>query len=395
VSSAGVLIVGGGLAAQRCAETLRRRGCEAPVRIACAEAVPPYDRPPLSKEALAAEPEPGSLAFRPPEWYRENEVELLLGARAEALDPTARRLRLGSGAELAYEELVIATGGSARRLPFLTGFSNVHSLRTAADAARLRPRLAAGARVAIVGAGFIGQEVAATARGRGCEVTMVEALPVPLEPILGAELGAWFAQLHAEQGVRVLLGTGIAAAHGAGAVEELELADGRRVACDVVVVGIGTVPATAWLEGSGLDPSGVRTDTAGRTPLPGVYAAGDASIPFEPRFGVHERTEHWDAAAWQGAAVAQAITGRYPGTPPLPSFWSDQYGHRIQYVGHARRADAVVIDGDPGARDFEALFTRGGVPIAGLTVDRPRSIPALRRQIDCGPQERPAEEVAA
>jgi NADPH-dependent 2,4-dienoyl-CoA reductase/sulfur reductase-like enzyme len=394
-AAAGTVIVGGGLAAQRCAETLRRRGYEAPVRIVCAEPEPPYDRPPLSKQALASEPQPGALAFRAPDWYAENEVELLLGARAERLDPAARRLRLGDGRELAYENLVIATGGVARELPFLAGFSNVHSLRTAADAARLRPRLAPGARVAIVGAGFIGQEVAATARGRGCEVTMVEALPVPLEPILGAELGAWFAGLHTEEGVRVLLGTGIAAAHGNGAVAELELADGRRVGCDAVVVGIGTVPATAWLQGSGLDPSGVRTDTAGRTALPGVYAAGDASIPFEPRFGVHERTEHWDAAAWQGAAVAKAITGTYPGTPPLPSFWSDQYGHRVQYVGHARRADAVLIDGDPATRDFEVLFTRGGVPVAGLTVDRPRSIPALRKQIDCGPRELPAEEALA
>jgi NADPH-dependent 2,4-dienoyl-CoA reductase/sulfur reductase-like enzyme len=393
MSAAGAVIVGGGLAAQRCAETLRRRGYEAPVRIVCAEAEAPYDRPPLSKEALAAEP--GSLAFRPPAWYRENEVELLLGARAARLDPATRRLRLDRGAELDYEHLVIATGGSARRLPFLAGYSNVYSLRSAGDAARLRPRIAAGARVAIVGAGFIGQEVAATARGRGCEVTMIEALATPLEPILGAELGAWFASLHGEEGVRVMLGAAISGARGGGEVEELQLADGRRVECDVVVVGVGTVPATDWLAGSGLDPSGARTDTAGRTPLPGVYAAGDASIPFEPRFGVHERTEHWDAAAWQGAAVAQAITGRYPGTPPLPSFWSDQYGHRIQYVGHARRADGVVIEGDPASRDFEALFLRGGVPVAGLTVDRPRSIPVLRRQIDCGPRELPAEEVAA
>jgi 3-phenylpropionate/trans-cinnamate dioxygenase ferredoxin reductase subunit len=392
----GTVIVGGGLAAQRCAQTLRRRGYEDPIRIVCAESEPPYDRPPLSKEALAREPEPGALAFRPPEWYAENEVELLLGARAEGLDPAARRLRLHGSGELGYEQLIIATGALARELPFLAGYENVRSLRTAADAARLRPWLEAGARVAIVGAGFIGQEVAATARRSGCEVTMIEALGVPLEPILGAALGAWFANLHEEEGVRVLLGTALAAAHGIGTmVEELELADGRRFGCDVVVVGIGTVPATAWLAGSGLDPAGVRTDTAGRTSLPGVYAAGDASIPFDPRFGLHERTEHWDAAAWQGAAVAKAITGQYPGTPPLPSFWSDQYGHRIQYVGHARRADGLLIEGDPYSRDFEVLFTRRGIPIAGLTVDRPRSVPALRKQIDCGPQERPAREVAA
>jgi NADPH-dependent 2,4-dienoyl-CoA reductase/sulfur reductase-like enzyme len=169
-----------------------------------------------------------------------------------------------------------------------------------------------------------------------------------------------------------------------GRVEELLLAGGERVACDAVVVGVGTAPATAWLAGSELDPKGVRTDTAGRTALPGVFAAGDASVPFDPRFGNHARTEHWDAAAWQGAAAAKAMLGEYPGTPPLPSFWSDQYGLRVQYVGHAHHSDAVTIEGDPAQRDFEATFTRGGVPVAGLTVGRPRAIPALKKRIEHG-----------
>ena len=163
------------------------------------------------------------------------------------------------------------------------------------------------------------------------------------------------------------------------------------------MVGVGTGPATAWLRGSGLDESGVRTDTSGRSRLPDVFAAGDASVPFDPRFGEHARTEHWDAAAWQGAAAARAMLGEYPGTPPLPSFWSDQYGLRVQYVGHAHRADAVLIEGDPGERDFEALFTRSGIPIAGLAVGRPRSIPALRKRIDNGhfPAQALREEAVA
>ena len=155
-------------------------------------------------------------------------------------------------------------------------------------------------------------------------------------------------------------------------------------------------PATRWWSASARcrrpagwraaasSADGVRTDTAGRTPLPDVFAAGDASVPFDPRFGVHARTEHWDAAAWQGAAAAKAMLGEYPGTPPLPSFWSDQYGLRIQYVGHAHRADDVVFDGDPAERDFEAVFTRAGVPVAGLAVGRPRAIPALRKRIERG-----------
>jgi len=385
MSDRGVLIVGGGLAAQRCAETLRRRGYEGAVRMVCAEPDPPYDRPPLSKELLAGSAEEDSLAYRPVWWYEEKGIELLLGARAEALDPATRTVRLDSGTELGYGQLLIATGSAARELPFLRSFGNVHSLRTLADARRLREELAPGAHLAVVGAGFIGQEVAATARRLGLEVTMIEALATPLAPILGAELGSWFAEMHRGEGVRVLTGAMLESARGRGGrLEELVLADGERVACDAVVVGVGTAPATAWLAGSGLDEKGVRTDTAGRTALPGVFAAGDASVPFDPRFGNHARTEHWDAAAWQGAAVAKAMLGEYPGTPPLPSFWSDQYGLRVQYVGHAHHADAVEIEGDPAGRDFTATFSRGDTPVAGLTVGRPRAIPALKKQIENG-----------
>jgi len=380
----GIVIVGGGLAAQRCAETLRRRGYDGPVRMVCAETELPYDRPPLSKGTLAGEANGDELAYRPAWWYEEKGVELLRGVAAEGLDPAARLLRLDSGGELPYSKLLVASGGGARRLPFLEGFENVHYLRTLSDSRRLRDELGAGARLAVVGAGFIGQEVAATARRLGAEVTMLEALDVPLAPILGEEAGAWFGRLHSEEGVRVLTGAMLEGARGERRAEELILADGRRLACDAVVVGIGTVPATGWLADCGLDTGGVRTDTAGRTNVPGVYAAGDASIPFEPRFGVHARTEHWDAAAWQGAAAAKAMLGEYPGTPPLPSFWSDQYGLRIQYVGHAHHADAVTFDGDPAGRDFEAVFSRSGVPVAGLAVGRPRAIPALRKRIDHG-----------
>lgn len=392
----GVLIVGGGLAAQRCAETLRRRGYEGPVRMVCAEPDPPYDRPPLSKELLAGTVEEESVAYRPAWWYEEKQVELLLGARAEALDPEARTVALDSGAELRYEKLLIATGSAARRLPFLEGYENVHALRTLADARLLRQELVPGARLAIVGAGFIGQEVAATARRLGVEVTMIEALETPLAPILGEEVGTWFADLHLSEGVRVMTGAMLEGARGKGRVEELTLAGGKAVACDAVVVGVGTAPATAWLRGSGLDGSGVRTDTSGRARLPGVFAAGDASVPFDPRFGAHARTEHWDAAAWQGTAAARAMLGEYPGTPPLPSFWSDQYGLRIQYVGHAHHADAVLVEGDPGERDFEAVFTRSGIPVAGLAVGRPRAIPVLKKRIEHGhfPAQDRAEEAA-
>ncbi|HEY6730230.1 MAG TPA: FAD-dependent oxidoreductase [Solirubrobacterales bacterium] len=382
MSRAGTVIVGGGLAAQRVAEGLRRRGYDRPVRLVCGEPELPYDRPPLSKEVLAGTAAEGDVAYRPVDWYVDAEIELSLGLRAEALDPGRRQVILDSGDSLPYENLVIATGGEPRRLPFLAG-ANVYELRTLADLRLLRQELVPGVRLAIVGAGFIGQEVAATARSLGAEVTVVEALPVPLEPIVGPRLGHWFAELHREEGVRIIAGVALESARGGGdRVEELVLADGRRVACDAVLVGIGTVPATGWLQGSGLGSGGVPVDVAGRTAIPGVFAAGDACLCFEPRRRAHLRTEHWDAAAWQGAAVAKAILGEEPGRPPLPSFWSDQYGVRVQCVGHPQLADAVALEGDPTARDFEALFSRGGVPVAGLAVGRPRALPALRKQIE-------------
>jgi len=389
---AGVVIVGGGLAGQRCAETLRRRGYDRPVRMLCAEAKRPYDRPPLSKGVLAGELAEETVDFRPPAWYEENEVELLLGVRAEGLEPAAHLLFGTGGEPIAYEKLLVASGGEARRLPFLEGFENVHCLRTLADARRLRMELAPGARVAIVGAGFIGQEVAATALGLGAGVTMIEAMEVPLAPILGAELGRWFADLHREEGVRLLTGALFEGARGGRRVQQLQLADSTRVDCDLVVVGIGTVPATGWLDGNGLGDRGVQVDAGGRTALPDVFAAGDASVPFDHRFGVHARTEHWDAAAWQGAAAARSMLGEEAGTPPLPSFWSDQYGVRIQSVGHPHQGDSVLIEGAPASRDFEAVFVRDGRPVAGLTVARPRSIPALRKRIEAGHQAARGEE---
>lgn len=391
--SPGVVIVGGGLAAQRAAETLRRRGYGGPVRMVCAESDPPYDRPPLSKEVLAGTAADDTVCFRASEWYQALEVELLLGVRAVGLDPRAHRVRLGSGRELDYGALLIATGGVPRAMRFLA-HENVHTLRTLDDTRRLRAELRPGAHLAVVGAGFIGQEAAATARRLGVQVTIVEALDAPLERILGIRLGGWFADLHAEEGVRVITGAGLIGARGRSRVEELILRDGRRLPCDAVLVGVGTEPATGWLAGSDLGEGAVRVDSCGRTGAPDVYAAGDACAPFEPRHGSHRRTEHWGAAAWQGAAAAKAMLGEETGPPPLPSFWSDQYGIRIQCVGHPHLADSAVIDGVPADRDFEAVLTRSGIPVAGLAVGRPRAIPALRELIETGDPPAPDRKEA-
>ncbi len=378
----GVVVAGGGLAAQRCAETLRARGYEASIRIICAEEEAPYDRPPLSKGILAGDLDAEQLHFREADWYASNGVELILGARAAGLDPTTRTLKLEDGRSLTYDDLLIATGAAARSLPMLDGFSNAFPLRTLADARRLRSETRAGAQLVIVGAGFIGQEVASTARAQGAEVTIIEALDLPLRTVLGADVGRWLVDMHREEGVRVHLSTQIAAAHGNGRVEQLELAGGERIDCDAVVVGVGVFPAADWLAGSGLETDGIRTDSSGRTMLPHVYAAGDVCRPYDQRLGDYARTEHWDAASRQGVAAATAMLGGEPGPAPLPSFWSDQYGLRIQYAGHTAGADEVRISGEPGNRDFAVLYRRDTRPVAGLAVGRPRELAAMRRLIE-------------
>jgi 3-phenylpropionate/trans-cinnamate dioxygenase ferredoxin reductase component len=371
VPDSSVVIAGGGLAAQRAAETLRARGHSGPIRIVCGEPVTPYDRPPLSKELLAGG---GSApAFRPPDWYPSNSVELLLGRSAARLDASRRRLWLDDGAELAYDALIVATGSHPRRLPSLAGRPNVHVLRTLGDAVRLREALVPGARLAIVGAGFVGQEVAATARGLGAEVTLVEAASAPLVHVLGERLGGWFADLHRAEGVRLELGASVAEAQPAVAgapVDSLVLADGRSIACDAVLVAIGVVPETRWLAGSPLAGGPVAVDAGGRTPIPGVFAAGDVA-----------GYDHWEPAARLGVAAARSILGLPVADAPPPSFWSDQYGVRIHLVGSAAGADAVEVDGDPSARDFTAVLRRRGVLIGALLVGRPRDLPLWRRRL--------------
>jgi NADPH-dependent 2,4-dienoyl-CoA reductase/sulfur reductase-like enzyme len=335
--SRGIVIAGGGLAGQRCAEALRARGYEGAIRMVCAEPVRPYDRPPLSKEALT-----GSVDcfLRPESWYTDNEVELLLGVRA--LEVKGDSLVTTAG-DLPFSRLLVATGASARRLPF------GEPLRTLADASALRDRLRPGSRMAIVGAGFVGMEVASSARALGVEVALIDVASAPLAGLLGERVSSWLVDMHRSEGVELILGEGVAAAR-RGA---LELVGGRRLPCDHVLVGVGVVPGDRLCD-----------------PRPDVFYAGDVT-----------GTQHWDAAVRQAQAAARAMLGLDVPEPALPSFWSDQYGIRIQYVGDAAGADAVAIDGDPDLRDFSAVYTRAGRPVAALAANRPRELPALRRLI--------------
>jgi 3-phenylpropionate/trans-cinnamate dioxygenase ferredoxin reductase component len=382
--SAGVVIAGGGLAAQRCAETLRRAGHDGPIRMLCAERHRPYDRPPLSKAALAGDGADARLAFRPEAWYADHGVELLLGARAAALDARLRVVTLADGTRVGYEQLLIATGSRPRRLPELARFANVSTLRTVDDARALRAALRAGARVAIVGAGFIGQEVAAAAVRAGAHATLIEAADAPLQALLGARIGAWFAELHRAEGVDVHLGAQLAGADGDGRAQALVLADGRRVACDHVVVGVGVTPEVGWLAGSGLDGggAGVSVDGDGRAAAPGVFAAGDAATAHDPLLRRRSAGGHWEAAGRQGARAARAMLGLPTGPAAVASFWSDLYDVRVQCVGHPALGDAAITDGDPAARDFSVTYTRGGTPVGVLLVGRPHTLPAARALLD-------------
>jgi NADPH-dependent 2,4-dienoyl-CoA reductase/sulfur reductase-like enzyme len=252
----------------------------------------------------------------------------------------------------------------------------VSTLRTIDDAHALREVLRPGARIVIAGAGFVGQEVAAAARAAGAEVTIVEAAPTPLHALLGPAIGGWFAWLHLAHGVDMVLGSRIAGARSrAGRVIAVVLGDGRTIACDHVVVGVGVDPDVAW---AGLHPGGVRASADGRTGIPGVFAAGDAAATYDPALGRHVRGGQWEAAGRQGAAAARSMLGFAAPAPGPASFWSDLYGTRVQFLGRASLADDVAIDGDPAARDFTVTFTRSGVPVAVLLAGRPQRLPLAR-----------------
>jgi NADPH-dependent 2,4-dienoyl-CoA reductase/sulfur reductase-like enzyme len=365
---------------------LRRHGYAGPLRMVCAEPHPPYDRPPLSKELLHTSAGDVCPSFRAHDWYERQSIELLLGVSAGALDLRSRRLVLSDGSTLSYRQLLIATGSRARTLPILARYDNVTSLRTIEDCHRLRGALRSDSRLAVIGAGFIGQEVAAAARRSGCQVTMIEAAQTPLFSILGERIGEWFASLHRGEGVCLRTNCTVERVVGRTAARRLCLSDGSSVSVDHIVVGVGVEPDAGWLRASGLPTAagGISAEADGRTSAPGVWAAGDVAAGFDRCAGRPLPGGHWETAARQGARAARAMLGLEPGTSPIPSFWTDQYGMRIQYLGHAPLADGVEVDGDLAGHSFIATYTREARAVAMLLVNRTRSLPAARAAIEKG-----------
>jgi 3-phenylpropionate/trans-cinnamate dioxygenase ferredoxin reductase component len=384
-----VLVVGASLAGLRAVQALRRAGYDGRIQAIGAERHLPYDRPPLSKQVLAGAWDAERIALLRPGEEAELGVAWRLGARAAGLDLAARRVRLEGGEEVPFDGLVIATGAAARGLPGTPpGLAGVHTLRTLEDSLALRAAFDRGPRVAVIGAGFIGAEVAATCRGRGLEVTLIEALAAPLEHALGAAAGRVIAELHRDHGVDVRLGAPVAGLEGAGRVERVRLADGTALEADLVVVGIGVAPATAWLEGSGLAlRDGVVCDAACAA-APGVVAAGDVARWPNPRFGESMRIEHWTNATEQAdAAVATLLSGRGAAEPyaPVPFFWSDQYDRKIQFAGRAAPGDeTALVDGSLEERRFVLLYGRRGRLCGVLGLNRPRLVMHYRERIRAG-----------
>ena len=361
-----IVVVGASVAGYGAIQELRKGGYDGALTLVGAEDRLPYDRPPLSKQVLAGDWEPDRVDFRLPDTL---DVELRLGSAASALDIEERALHLASGAELPYDGLIIATGAAPRRLPGSESIEGVHVLRTLDDCLAVRAAFEQGARVAVVGAGFIGCEVAATARRRGLEVSLIEALPLPLAGALNPEIGQACADLHRAHGVDLRCGVMVEGIDGGQRAERLRLSDGSTVEADVVVVGIGVTPATAWLQSSGLTlDDGVVCDSTCMA-APGVYAAGDVARWYNPRYARPMRIEHWTNAMEQGRAAARNLLAGPEDAEPydhLPYFWSDQYDTSIQLAGSTDGTDEFrVVRGSLEDGEFVALF-RSGERIAGL-----------------------------
>ncbi|HYX96767.1 MAG TPA: FAD-dependent oxidoreductase [Geodermatophilus sp.] len=367
------VVVGAGLAGVKAAETLREEGFDGPVVLVGAEPEPPYERPPLSKQYLLGRADRDSAFVHDAGWYAEHDVELRTGVRATRLDPAAHRLTLDTGEELGYARLLLATGASPRRLPVPgADLDGVRYLRTLADADRLRTDLAGGGRrVVVVGAGWIGLEVAAAARSHGNTVTVVEPQPTPLHAVLGAEMGRVFARLHRDHGVELLTDTVVREIRGSGGRATTVVTDGHAgLPADLVVVGVGVVPDSRLAAAAGLEvDNGVVVDEALRSSAPDVHAAGDVAAAFHPLYGRHVRVEHWANALHQGPAAARSMLGQEVVFDRVPYFFTDQYELGMEYSGLAGPGDTVVCRGDPDGGAFIAFWTADGRVTAGMNVD--------------------------
>jgi len=366
-----IVIVGGGLAGGNAAATLREEGFAGPVVIISQEPGVPFGRPPLSKTYLRSEEDLAGWYVRPPAWYSQHDVDLRSGSAVAAVDPAAHTVVLGSGEELNYDKLLIATGGRNRRLRLPgAGLPGLHYLRTVADCDAIKGEVAPGRRAVVVGMGFIGCEVAASLTQLGVQVTAVFPGRAPLENVLGGQIGALIGGIHRGHGVELRAGDQVTAFEGAERVEAIVTASGHRVGCDFAVAGIGIDPEVPAVTGSSIaQENGILADELCRTSAADVYAAGDVANQLHPLFG-RIRVEHFDNAEKQGAAAARSMLGSAAPYDYLHSFWSDQYEHKIEYVGHVTRWDEFVVRGRADEGQLIGFYLVDGIVRAAVGLDR-------------------------
>jgi 3-phenylpropionate/trans-cinnamate dioxygenase ferredoxin reductase subunit len=365
------IVVGASLAGAKAAETLRTEGFDGRLLLVGAEDERPYERPPLSKDYLRGEVGSEKLHVHEEGFYVEQSIDLKLGRTAVSLNTSASELTLDDGERLRYDRLLLTTGAEPRRLAIPGGdLEGVLYLRSVKDSDLLRQRLDRGGKVVVIGAGWIGAEVAASARQRGLDVTVLAPDTVPLERVLGSEVGTVYRDIHTGHGVQMLLGTGVEAFEGDGVVERVQTKDGRQLDCDFVVVGVGVLPRTELAAEAGIAvDDGVLVDEHLRTSAPGVFAAGDAANAHHPFYGERIRVEHWANALNQGPAAARNMLGRADSYDRLPYFFSDQYDTGMEYSGFARSWDRVVFRGDPASGEFIAFWLASDRVIAGMNVN--------------------------
>jgi 3-phenylpropionate/trans-cinnamate dioxygenase ferredoxin reductase subunit len=366
-----LLIIGASLAGAKAAESARGAGFEGRIVLVGAEEHIPYERPPLSKSILRGEDAPDSSQVHDPGYYPEQKIELLTGVTVESLDVEGRRAQLSNGDSIGYSSVVLATGSAPRQLDVPGAqLGGVHYLRTVDDSVALSAAIKAARRVAVIGAGWIGSEVAASAKQMGADVVLIEPADVPLHRVLGAKVGGMFAKLHADHGVELRLGTGVTELRGGDSVQQVVLADGKIEAADLVVIGIGVTPRVELAEAAGLKiDNGVVVDEKLRASASGVYAAGDIANAWHPHYQRHLRTEHWANAQNQGSAAGANAVSDGEAYTRLPYFFSDQYDLGLEYVGYASSDDEVTIRGDFEKREFIAFYHRGGVVTAAMNVN--------------------------
>ncbi|RSM69060.1 FAD-dependent oxidoreductase [Kibdelosporangium aridum] len=376
-----ITVVGASLAGLSAARALRAQEFAGRIIVLGDESHEPYDRPPLSKDFLGGSASVDEISLMTPD-DKLLDLDWRLGSRAASLDPSQRAVVLEDGERIVTDGVVLATGARARQMP---GPAGVHTLRTLDDALALREELRQGGSLVVIGAGFIGAEVASTARQLGLEVTVVETLPTPMIGPLGADMGQACAGLHARNGVTLITGVPVSELVGTSRVRAVRLADGREIPADIVVVGIGAIPNVEWLAGSGLTINGgVVTDARCITNIPQVVAVGDCASSFNDHAGSVIRLEHWTNALQQPKIAAATLLGRtsvHAARFSVPYFWSDQYGSRLQFAGHRRDGDEVEIVEGSVEGAFAAVYRRASRPVAVLAVDQPRVFGRWRREL--------------